>query len=133
MPLLTPHKLLPLMLLGSTLLIGGCSKDNAESRAAQAQQAAAAVLAPALPPLPKIDYWKPVASYLVGSYALLSTRPARYLSFTLRPASQMSRCCPVTGLDKYSYGYRGKTVWNRRPLTRSQHNMLDKQGFGRPR
>lgn len=68
MPLFTPHKPLPLLLIGATLLLGGCSKDNAESRAAEAQKAAAAVMAPALPPLPKIDYWKPVASHLAGRY-----------------------------------------------------------------
>ncbi len=69
------HRLLPLLLMGSAVVLGASSKNNTESRAAEAQKVAAVAIAPAMPPLPKIDCWKPVSTHMAVTYSSQCKRP----------------------------------------------------------
>jgi hypothetical protein len=67
---MTMHaRLLPLLLITSTLLIGGCKKVEpaADAPVENSVPEGDEVTAEA-PELPKADYWKPLASHLAGSY-----------------------------------------------------------------
>ncbi len=66
------YKLLPLLLIASTLLMGGCKKAETapdapvENSVAEGDESTEAQNEPELP---KADYWKPLASHLAGSYS----------------------------------------------------------------
>lgn len=73
-----PHKFLLLLMMTSTLLLGACGKKSADAPDAAVQNSVpAGDEAPAAnePEPPKADYWKPVASYLPGSYGGACMRP----------------------------------------------------------
>lgn len=72
----TSHSLLSLLLITASLLSTGCSKSAEEKAATAAANSAAeerdaeAEAAPANEtPTPKIDFWKPMASYIAGDYS----------------------------------------------------------------
>lgn len=65
-------KLLPLLLITSSLILGGCGKtvnEDADGTIEDSVTAADESAEPEAPQLPKTDYWKPVASQLAGSYS----------------------------------------------------------------
>ena len=62
-------KLLALLLIAATLLMGGCKKAETESDAPVENSVPEGDEATEeAPEPPKADYWKPMARYLAGSY-----------------------------------------------------------------